>query len=262
MVIKSFRKSLKKILKMILKNKFTQPLYQKLYIQLGEFKAKSGYHNNQIQKFEHMLLKHGYSINNFKKILEFGCGYGRLISSIQNLFPNAQCFGSDKVKSTLDIAKKNNLNINYIENSLNPPFPCEDEKFDLIYTFGVFTHLNEKSHIEWLEELSRKLKPGGICLHSIHTLECLKLMNRFSPESINKYAIPKPVDEFISSLKSYYYTDKNKQTLRFGLSIIPENYVRENWPKYSSLELIDVEIGAIQTYPEGCHDLVMLKKSI
>ena len=131
-----------------------------------------------------------------------------------------------------------------------------------IFSYSVFTGLSEQSHYDWLKELTKKLKPGGICLHAIHTVECLKLMNSFSPDSINKYSLPKPFEDFISSLKNYYYPDKNKQTLGDYLSIIPENYVRENWPKYSSLELIDLELGAIQSFPEGCHDLVMLKKNI
>ena len=253
---------LKRFLKIILKNKFTEIYLDQLLIELRYFRLRSGYHINQVQKYESILLKHGYSLNNFNKILEFGCGHGRLIGAINNLFPNVECFGSDIHKPSLILAKKNNPNIKFIQNDINPPLSFDNEQFDLIFSHSVFTVLSEQSHCDWLKEITKKLKPGGICLHAIHTVECLKLMNIFSPDSINKYELPKPFEDFISSLKNYYYTNKNKQTLGYELAIIPEIYIRENWPKYSSLQLIDIELGAIQCFPEGCHDLVMLKKNI
>ena len=43
-----------------------------------------------------------------------------------------------------------------------PTGRSEDETFDLIYAYAVFSHLSEASHLAWLEEFERILKPGGV----------------------------------------------------------------------------------------------------
>jgi ubiquinone/menaquinone biosynthesis C-methylase UbiE len=46
--------------------------------------------------------------------------------------------------------------------------PYPDAHFDGIYCLSVFTHLDETRQHEWLAELSRVLKPGGVLLLSVH----------------------------------------------------------------------------------------------
>jgi SAM-dependent methyltransferase len=53
-------------------------------------------------------------------------------------------------------------------NSLEPPLNFENEQFDCIYALSVFTHLGEHLLLEWMQELSRILKPGGYLLFSTH----------------------------------------------------------------------------------------------
>ena len=53
-----------------------------------------------------------------------------------------------------------NRPIHAFQNRIHPPLPIEDQFFDLISAFSVFTHL-DKSEIPWLLELRRILRPGG-----------------------------------------------------------------------------------------------------
>lgn len=46
-------------------------------------------------------------------------------------------------------------------NRLEPPLAYADEAFELVYAFSVFTHLPEKLQHDWMDELTRVLKPGG-----------------------------------------------------------------------------------------------------
>ena len=56
----------------------------------------------------------------------------------------------------------------FFVNSPEPPLPCEPEQFDLVYAISVFTHLDEPAQQDWLAELRRVLKPGGIALVTLH----------------------------------------------------------------------------------------------
>jgi SAM-dependent methyltransferase len=53
-------------------------------------------------------------------------------------------------------------------------FPVEDGKVDLAFAASLFTHLLEKDMRHYLNETNRVLKPGGVAVFSIHTLEDLK----------------------------------------------------------------------------------------
>jgi SAM-dependent methyltransferase len=65
-------------------------------------------------------------------------------------------------------------------NELEPPLPYDDASFDLVYAFSVITHLSEALQREWLREIRRVLKPGGLFLFS--TLgEYYASRNRLTP---------------------------------------------------------------------------------
>src|ERR1043165_8053538 len=53
------------------------------------------------------------------------------------------------------------------------PLPYKDQMFDLIYSLSVFTHLSENHASQWLSEMNRVLKPGGILIITIHGLTAL-----------------------------------------------------------------------------------------
>ncbi len=50
----------------------------------------------------------------------------------------------------------------------DPPLPFEDASLALVYSISVFSHLDEHHQDQWLGELRRVLKPGGVALLSVH----------------------------------------------------------------------------------------------
>jgi SAM-dependent methyltransferase len=53
-------------------------------------------------------------------------------------------------------------------NTLQPPLPYPDHAFDFLYAFSVFTHLSAELAHEWLSELQRVVKPGGLIWFTLH----------------------------------------------------------------------------------------------
>jgi SAM-dependent methyltransferase len=215
---------------------------------------------SQLQRFEVLLAKYGYSLLDFEEVFEFGCGNGRLISLYGEIKPNANFTGCDIDSKVLSAARRRSPNFNFELSKVQPPLPFDDESFDLVYSFSVFTHLTEETHIAWLKELNSKLKPGGIALYTTHSCECLKRMRVFSPGSIPKYGITGPLDDFISSFNDYHYATYPNGHPEYGLTLIPDRYIRDEWPKHSGMEVLGHDVGSIESYPEGCQDLVILRK--
>ena len=218
------------------------------------------YNLNQLQKFEAVLNRNSRSLQQFTSILEFGCGFGRLTQYLFELVPQAHVFGCDIQSDLVAECCRKYPQGCFITNDPTPPLNFDDAQFDLIYSYSVFTHLSEPNHAAWLKELARTLSPGGVMLHTTHSYESLRRAEMFSPESLMKYKLPGPVDAFIRSSHSYHYVVNNPSTPEYGLAIISKEYVMTRWSRYSGLTLVDYAEGALESYPEGCHDIVMLVK--
>ena len=92
-------------------------------------------------------------------ILEYGCGIGRNLPYLQNIYPAAKLFGSDIATASLELASKKNPNVIFFTEDGNSN---QTEKFDLIFVAGVFHHvpLVDRNHIG--KVLFNRLKPEGV----------------------------------------------------------------------------------------------------
>jgi SAM-dependent methyltransferase len=130
--------------------------------------AAGGYHNEGHKvalQIADILAAGGYPLERARSILDFGCGPGRVISSIADMIPGARLFGSDIDAEAIAWAQTNLGDIgDFRVNDPEPPLPFADESFDLVYSISIFTHLPEELQWGMLSELRRVLKPGGILL--------------------------------------------------------------------------------------------------
>ena len=121
----------------------------------------------QIQGILNVLARRGANVDEFDAILDFGCGAGRAIRQFQHLkarLGKAKIYGTDINPEQIAWCRRNLPFAEFEVNQASPPLKYGDEKFDLIYTFSVFTHLPEAQQFLWVNELSRVLKPGGYFL--------------------------------------------------------------------------------------------------
>jgi SAM-dependent methyltransferase len=103
-------------------------------------------------------------------ILDWGCGPGRVIRQLAGrLAPlEPEIHGADYNPKTIRWCRKNLAGIHFERNGAWPPMPFADRQFDVIYGISVFTHLSEKQHFAWRDELVRLLAPGGLLIITLH----------------------------------------------------------------------------------------------
>lgn len=215
---------------------------------------------NQIQGLESALNRNGWSLQNFSSILDFGCGSGRLSQYLYRLTPKAQFFGCDLDSHALIEAQRLCPNGHFQVNNSRPPLDFDTGQFDLVLSYSVFTNISEASHMAWLTELGRVLQTGGVMLHTVHSYEYLRRTAFFSPENLEKYKFPSPVQELSQSRGEYHYISPDGWPPDYGFAVISKDYVMTRWPGYTGLSLMDYEEAAIESYPEGCQDIVILAR--
>lgn len=99
-----------------------------------------------------------------RSILDFGCGAGRTLRHFVADERSIDLWGCDIDAESIAWLQEHMARLlNVFVNGERPPLPQADESFDLVYCISVFTHLTE-SWGEWLLELHRVLKPGGLLI--------------------------------------------------------------------------------------------------
>jgi len=121
------------------------------------------------QMFADLVLRHSPVASNLK-LLEWGCGPGRLIRHMPDLLAERTpwVIGTDYNPETIGWCRQQLDGIDFALNDIAPPLPFVAESFDVIYNFSVFTHLSAEMHDAWMSELLRVLKPGGLLILTTH----------------------------------------------------------------------------------------------
>jgi SAM-dependent methyltransferase len=110
------------------------------------------------------------------RILDFGCGAGRMIRHLEPLAGKCEIWGVD-IRSEHILWCKQNLSppFNFATTTRVPHLPFEDRSFRFIYCGSVFTHIDDLADA-WLLELHRILVPGGMLYATIHDENTVAMM--------------------------------------------------------------------------------------
>jgi SAM-dependent methyltransferase len=105
------------------------------------------------------------------RILDFGCGYGRMLRSMYYYSDPARIFGCDPWDESIKLCRQARIPSplaisDYLPNSL--PF---DGEFDLIYAFSVFTHLSKAAMNAALATLRKQLTDDGLLVITTRPVE-------------------------------------------------------------------------------------------
>ena len=94
------------------------------------------------------------------KILDFGCGWGRLVRTFLKDFHIENIFATDVDAEVIEIARSLLPEVHFAVNQGLASLPYPDASFDIIVANSVFSHLAERNFRFWMQELTRVLKPG------------------------------------------------------------------------------------------------------
>lgn len=155
------------------KNKYV-PNKGDIFIGSGDFLTQGKHHLELLKKYADLKENHS--------VLDIGCGIGRAaVALTQYLSSEGKYEGFDVVQKGIVWCKKYitadfpNFNFQYVplnndlyhftdQKAEEFVFPYENNSFDTIFLFSVFTHMQTLEVQNYFNEIQRVLKPGGKCL--------------------------------------------------------------------------------------------------
>ncbi|AML52719.1 class I SAM-dependent methyltransferase [Falsihalocynthiibacter arcticus] len=106
------------------------------------------------------------------KILDFGCGYGRISRMMYFFTEEENYFGVDPWDRSIEICKNDGLTTNFaVSDYLPTDLPVGDARFDFIFAFSVFTHLSERATRAGISTVAKYLTADGILLITTREIE-------------------------------------------------------------------------------------------
>ena len=111
--------------------------------------------------------RHGRRDDGSGSVLDFGCGFGRVLRFFLRDMDHRRLNGTDHDPDLIEFCRESNRWCRFERNGAEPPTAFDDGQFSLIYAYSVFSHFSEAMHLTWLEELRRITRSGGVVVLSV-----------------------------------------------------------------------------------------------
>jgi cyclopropane fatty-acyl-phospholipid synthase-like methyltransferase len=96
-----------------------------------------------LEDFKAGLVRIGGTLNDFERVLDFGCGCGRVMRWLAQEVPPERISGSDIDAPAVEWLAGEIPSATLAVNPGLPPLAFDDQAFDLVLSYSVFSHLDE-----------------------------------------------------------------------------------------------------------------------
>ena len=196
---------------------------------------------------------HAGPIGSCRAVLDFGCGWGRIIRFFLKDVEPEKLFGIDHCEEAIRACLDTNKWCRFTLIEPYPPMPLTRESFGLIYLYSVFSHLPEEMHWMLLKEFHRLLVPGGMLIATTREREFVHFCKalRDDPRLNEKPPFLKPAARIFADVDATLSAYDNGQYCYecygsegrwsfWGEACIPKGYVERRWPDiFEVCEYID-----------------------
>ncbi len=161
-------------------------------------------------------------------ILDYGCGWGRL-ARVMTFYTNPENFYAvDPMVQSIDICREHGLLGNLaVSDYLPVSLPVSNTKFDLIYSYSVFTHTSQRATLAALNSLRHYIKSDGLLILTVRPVEIWNLATFGENETADPTTLIKSfIETGFSFLPNIHYeTDGD---LTYGVTAMSSSWISAN----------------------------------
>ena len=198
------------------------------------------------KNIEHYLGELGLGWIDFRRVLDWGCGAGRVT---RYMLGETSCAvtGVDIDPDNIAWCNASYPGARFEVVPLRPPTGFSDGEFDLVAGLSVMTHLQEDDQWRWLAELRRITRPGALLFLSVQG-PTQYAYNRFPSHLYRQVEAEGYLNLSRDGALDDVITDKEY----YRAAMHSRRYIVERWSKY-------FEVIAIVDAIAGLQDFVILR---
>jgi SAM-dependent methyltransferase len=176
------------------------------------------------------------------KVLDFGCGWGRLTRFLGRDVAPGALFACDPVQEILDVCRETGVPARLARCDFVPERLPFEARFDLVFAFSVFTHLSEEAHEACLRAIHAAMEPGGLLIVTVRPPAYLEYCEAMRPliGSLGDIRPDEPRYLFVPHPAEPDHPQFHEGQMTYGETVIPLPYVRRRWAP--AFELLDVSL--------------------
>lgn len=136
------------------------------------------------------VLKNHFQSGERLKILDIGCGNGRLYSFLEENLGEIDYAGLDSSKILLEDAKAHYPAAAFKHYDVIKKLDKISDRYDIVTAFGITHHIPSKEfRIKWFKNLANLVKPGGLLIFTIWDFyydDNIRHAKTYNPSMIDK----------------------------------------------------------------------------
>jgi SAM-dependent methyltransferase len=172
------------------------------------------------------------------KIMDFGCGWGRIARFLPQLTPIHNIHGLDVDERLIESCQALLPPMQFEVMVSGERLPFDDASLDVVISNSVFSHLSESSHLFHMREIARILRPGGLFLGTTLAQTTLDAMYTGNTNWITNITGPRAEAEATLAEQGFVYGSTGRWT-DYGIAFTNEEWVRQNWaPEFDIVEVV------------------------
>jgi SAM-dependent methyltransferase len=197
---------------------------------------------------------------NSRNLLDFGVGAGRLARLFKGY--SGRYVGVDIDQELLDWVTQQ---LPWVEAFRTQPLrrlPFPDRTFDAVVSVSVFTHMNERDHLFYLDELKRVTAAGARLLLTVCGVRVIERAEQ-ATSVLQMLSIPPgelaKAREALDHGNGFHFVRHQghltSEAYEYGIAFISPTYIAQRWSQFFEVE--DVVAGGIHDF----QDIVVLRRT-
>jgi SAM-dependent methyltransferase len=165
-----------------------------------------------------------------KRILDYGCGWGRLLRLMYHYSAPESLYGVDAWDKSIAICRQTGLlgNIELCD-SLPASLPFGGTQFDLIYAFSVFTHLSQRASDIVQATIRARIKENGLFVLTVRPIEHWRHWSRAKEKAISASLM----EEHRRKGFAFASYPPGEQGPDYGEASMSLDYIESRWTNWS-----------------------------
>jgi len=200
------------------------------------------------------------------RLLDFGCGWGRILRLFLRDCKAAHLQGVDVDPMLVDVCRSTFPYATFDQVEPLPPTSFADGSFDVITAYSVFSHLAEHASQAWVREFARLLRPGGVMLVTTQRRDFIAFCESLRGQEHGPGWHRTLSHSFVDTDAAYAAYDAGQYLYAatgggpsrpaefYGEALIPEGYVRAHYTQV--LDFVDF-VSDPQLLPQA---LIVMQK--